>query len=86
MLEELLQYVARGGVHSTWDLLQHFSISEAMLEAMLEDLARRGYLHRVEVGCDGGRCSSCSNKICSITGPGQVWSLTDKGSRAAAQS
>ena len=86
MLEELLQYVARGGIHSTRDLFQHFSISETMLEAMLEDLARLGYLRRVEVGCEGGHCSSCSNKTCSITGLGQVWSLTAKGSRAAAQS
>lgn len=86
MLKELLQYVARGGLHSTRDLLEHFSISEEMLEAMLEDLGRMGYLRRVEVGCDAGHCASCSNKICSITGPGQVWSLTDKGSRAAANS
>ncbi len=82
MLERLLQLVAEGGVHSYEDLSQRLSISQALLEAMLEDLARLGYLRAVGDGC-AGHCTGCSIGSCSVAGSGRLWSLTEKGTRAA---
>ena len=84
MLEELLGLVAQGGAHSYNDLINQLSISQPMLEAMLEDLARLGYLRSAGDSCQG-TCTSCSIGACAVTGPGRLWSLTEKGARAASQ-
>jgi hypothetical protein len=80
MLEHLLQILARGGAHSYEDLAEQLSISQPFLEMMLEDLIRLGYLRAVEGGCEGD-CAGCSMGGCSITGPGRLWALTEKGLR-----
>jgi hypothetical protein len=82
MLDRLLQLVAEGGIHSYEDLSQRLSISQALLEAMLEDLARLGYLRAVGNEC-AGHCTGCPIGSCSVAGPGRLWSLTEKGARAA---
>jgi hypothetical protein len=84
MLEELLRLVAEGGTYSYEDLMRHLSVSQPMLEVMLEDLARIGYLRSVGDGCEG-RCQACPMGGCSVTGPGCLWVLTDRGARAAAR-
>jgi hypothetical protein len=82
MLERLLQLVAEGGIRSYEDLTKALSVSPPLLETMLEDLARFGYLRSVGNGCEG-QCTACAVGGCSVTGPGRLWSLTDKGTRAA---
>jgi hypothetical protein len=82
MIDQLLLMVAEGGVHSYEDLTRHLSISQPLLEMMLEDLGRLGYLRVVGDGC-GGHCGGCAVGGCSIAGPGQLWTLTEKGIRAA---
>jgi len=83
MLEELLRQLGRGGTQTYRDLTAALSISEPLLEAMLENLARLGYLRPVEScsgtchGCAGGRGG------CSVQGQGRLWSLTERGLRAA---
>lgn len=84
MLEELLGLVAQGGIQSYDDLTKALSISQPMLEVMLEDLAQRGYLRAVNEGC-GGHCQGCAVGGCSIAGPGRLWTLTAKGAQAAAR-
>lgn len=84
MLESLLRVVAEGGIHSYDSLGKRLAISQPLLEVMLEDLAKLGYLRRVEAEC-GKHCTSCSIGSCSVTGPGRLWALTDKGVRAAAR-
>jgi bacterioferritin-associated ferredoxin len=84
MIDQLLRLVAEGGVHSYEDLTRHLSISQPLLEMMLEDLARRGYLRSVGNGC-GGHCGGCAAGVCSIVGPARLWTLTEKGNRAAAR-
>jgi hypothetical protein len=64
--------------------MERLSISQPMLEAMLEDLGRLGYLRAVNSGCDEGHCTGCSVGRCSVSGPGRLWSLTDKGAKAVA--
>lgn len=82
MIEQLLRLVAAGGVHSYEDLAKRLSVSKPLLEMMLEDLSRLGYLRPVDNGCDR-HCAGCSIGGCSIAGPRRLWTLTDKGARAA---
>ena len=84
MLEQLLSLVAQGGVHSYEDLAKRLSVPMPLLEMMLEDLARIGYLRSVGDGC-GGHCAGCAIGGCSIAGPARLWALTEKGTRAAAR-
>jgi hypothetical protein len=82
MMEHLLKLVAEGGVHSYEELARHLSISQPLLEMILEDLARLGYLRRVGGDC-GEHCPACHSSGCAIAGAGQIWTLTGKGARAA---
>ena len=84
ILEKLLQLVAQGGIQSYDDLTKYLSISQDLLEVMLEDLSRFGYLRSVDGGC-GGHCQSCTTGGCSIAGPSRIWSLTAKGAQTAAR-
>jgi hypothetical protein len=85
MLEDLLQIIAQGGIHSYTDLTERLAVPESLVEAMVEDLARMGYLKAIADSCEG-HCRGCSVGSCSITGPGRLWSLTEKGARVAAAS
>jgi hypothetical protein len=82
MIEQLLGFLTDGGAHSYEDLAKRLSVSIPLLEMMLEDLSRLGYLRPVDSDC-GTHCASCSIGSCSITGPGRLWALTDKGAKAA---
>jgi hypothetical protein len=84
MLERLLQLVAEGGLHSHESLARRLSVSSVMLEAMLGDLTRLGYLSAAVGGCGGG-CGHCASKGCLVTAAGRLWALTEKGARAAAR-
>ena len=93
MLEKLLAMLRRGNVYSYADLARELGVSEALLEGMLENLARLGYLRLVSnppAGCQSaggslanvGHCQGCSMKgACAVGGQGRVWTLTEKGSR-----
>lgn len=79
MLERLLSLVRRGGVHSYTDLARQLDVSEELLEQMLQDLARMGYLRPVADGCET-QCAGCPlAETCAIGGPTRVWVLTEKG-------
>lgn len=81
-LHELLRLVAEGGVHSYDDLAEELALPLPLLEAMLEDLGRLGYLRPAEAAC-GENCQDCPIGGCSVAGRGRLWVLTDKGARAA---
>jgi hypothetical protein len=82
MIEQLLSLVAEGGVHSYEELMRRLGVSQPLLEMMLENLARLGYLRAANDGC-GTHCSGCAMGSCSVAGSGQLWSLTTKGAQAA---
>jgi Mn-dependent DtxR family transcriptional regulator len=85
VIEQLLTMIAEGGIHSYEELAQRLSISQSLLEAMLEQLSRLGYLSAVQnVGC-AEHCSSCRVGGCSVMGAGHLWTLTEKGTRAASR-
>ncbi len=79
MLQKLLERVATGGVHSYAELCRELDVSEGLLEQMLMDLERMGYLKRVGTSCEG-HCAGCPlSGTCAVGRPGQVWMLTEKG-------
>lgn len=84
MLERLLQLVAEGGLHSYQYLGRRLSIAPPMLDVLVEELVRLGYLRSVANGCSS-HCSDCAAGGCTVVGQGRVWTLTEKGARAAAR-
>jgi predicted ArsR family transcriptional regulator len=83
MLEKLLRLIAAGSTHSLSELANKLGVSEELLRQMIEDMTRMGYLRLVTGGC-ADHCAGCSLAgICAVGSAGQVWSLTDKGERAA---
>ena len=83
MLDQLLQNLAQGGAHSYADLTRALGVSEGLLQQMIEDLVRMGYLRAVGDDCQA-KCDDCPMAgVCAVGGRGQVWSLTEKGSRIA---
>ena len=76
MLEHLLSLVGQGGVHSYADLARQLDVSEELLEQMLQDVARMGYLRPVADGCEV-HCADCPlAETCTSGGPTRVWTLT----------
>ena len=83
MLQRLLGLVAEAGVQSPADLAQGLDVGEGLVEQMLEDLERRGYLQAV-TGDSQKRCADCSFAgACAIGPPMRVWRLTGRGRRLA---
>jgi DNA-binding MarR family transcriptional regulator len=83
MLMDLLTRIGQGGLHNPTDLAAHLGTSPELLEQMLDDLARMGYLEPVGAGCEPGTCSSCAGCCSPATGfNSRTLALTDRGRRA----
>ena len=82
MLENLLQLVGEGGVRSYDELGAQLGVSRRLVEAMIRDLVRLGYLRPAIDACESSPAcrAGCALGGCS-TGP--LWTLTDRGARAA---
>ena len=81
MLLGLLRMVASGDVHSFCELAQQLGVSEKLVEAMVGELTRMGYLKPADVGCNGD-CSHCPmGGSCAVGSLGRVWVLTKNGHR-----
>jgi hypothetical protein len=92
VLERLLCLLARGGVHTPAELAAELGVSESLLEQMLADLSRMGYLRPVLnptcLPSPNGHsvlCAQCPlSSTCAVAGSGaRVWTLTDKALRRA---
>jgi hypothetical protein len=92
VLERLLSLLARGGVHTPAELAAELGVSESLLEQMLADLSRMGYLRPVLnptcLPSPNGHSAPCAEcplvSTCAVAGPGaRVWTLTDKALRRA---
>lgn len=81
MLNQLLELLQTGGTHQVADLARKLETTPVLVEMMLEDLARMGYLKRVSGECGGG-CTSCSLAGMCAAGGGQIWTLVEKGATA----
>ncbi len=82
LLHQLIHLLDEGGVHTYPALAQRLGIGEALLEGMLQDLTRMGYLRAVGGVCDT-RCAGCPlASACAVGRPGRIWVLTDRGRRS----
>lgn len=83
MLQRLLSLLVRGGTHTQGELARELGISEELLEQMLEDLTRAGYLAPLGGNCPN-QCSGCPlADTCFVGSSGRIWTLTGKGVWAA---
>jgi len=81
MLHKLLHIIRSGSVHSLRQLAQRLDVSQALLESMIDELVRMGYLRPIQADC-GESCSSCPmSSSCGIGGSGRMWVLTEAGQR-----
>jgi len=84
MLRELIKTIAEGQAHSRTELAKRLGVSEGLVERMLEDLARMGYLEPI-AGC-ADQCVACPlARMCIVGRPRRAWVLTEKGQRAAGE-
>ncbi len=75
MLERLLDPLRKGGTWSVGDLAEVLDTTPKMVEAMLEDLARRGFLRPLAGGCERV-CGTCPfGEGCVVGRSGRVWRL-----------
>ena len=73
LLEQLLNLLRQGGVRSLAQVAAELDTSPALVESMLEDLARRGYLRPVEASC-APACAGCAQSCHgAVTGAGRAW-------------
>ena len=79
LLQALLKRLTAGQVHIFSELAAELDIQEPLLEQMLQDLERGGYLRSAGVLCER-RCQGCAREaLCRIAHGGRVWMLTKKG-------
>ena len=79
--------LSEGGVHTPAELANRLDVTESLVDQMLIDLSRMGYLRSVSGGAcqttpgrDSGPCADCPlSSACAVCEPGaQVWALTQK--------
>lgn len=79
MLNQLLELLRSGGTHRVADLAHRLDTTPELVEAMLEDLGRMGYIERLNQECPGS-CQTCPVAgLCAAGSSGHLWALTEKG-------
>jgi len=81
VLEGLLRLVGEGGIHSYDELAGRLDASRPLVEAMIHDLVRLGYLRPAVNTCESSpACRAGCGLECSM---GPLWTLTERGAKAA---
>lgn len=84
MLDQLLELLRAGGTHRVTDLARELETTSALVEMMLENLCRMGYLKQVgeecgRINCIREACGACPMVgLCAAGEGGRVWVLADK--------
>jgi predicted ArsR family transcriptional regulator len=82
-MTRLLRLLQAGGTRRLDDLANNLETTPQMVEAMLEELSRLGYLRQVGSGCSE-RCDACPMAgKCQVASGGRVWTLTERGLQAS---
>lgn len=84
MLNRLLSLLEEGGTRRVSDLAEELETTPELVEVMLEDLTRMGYVKPVTSDCSD-KCATCPMAdACAARGPagdsggGRIWVLTDR--------
>jgi len=65
MMRKLMKMLEEGGAHSQAELASRLGVSAGLVEQMLQDLRRKGYLEHVDEKFRGN-CTSCPlGRMCS---------------------
>jgi hypothetical protein len=73
-----LQILNEGGTHTPADLAHRLGVGQGLLEQMLADLERMGYLRQMPARCPS-HCAGCPlDGRCAVVEGGRVWSLAEK--------
>jgi len=84
LFRRLLDTVAEGRVGSTAELADELDASPALVQAVVEELERRGLLQRV--GDCGEVCAGCPAEVnCGPAVKRSAWMLTTEGRRYLAE-
>jgi hypothetical protein len=76
MLDRLLELLQSGGTHRVGDLARALDTTPELVEVMLDDLSRMGYLRQVGGQCTE-MCETCPMAgLCAAGSSGQLWTLT----------
>jgi predicted ArsR family transcriptional regulator len=82
MLQQLLSLIYTGQAGTQRHLAEHLQISESIVEQMIDELVLMGYLEEAVLCAE--KCSGCASQAaCGTDRHLRLWSLTDKGRRAA---
>lgn len=75
MIEALLEEIRASGTTSPAALASRLKLSPGLVQAMLEDLERMGYLQRVDT-CSDDACTGCPfGDVCLPGGDTKLWVL-----------
>ena len=87
LLQRLLRLMAEDeGPTAVHELAGRLSVSAGLVEQMIEQMVRLGYLKTVNPGCSAGTCSRCSQaSLCSMQPRARLWTVTERGRRLAAR-
>lgn len=81
-LRDLLRHLATGRAYAFHELASLLNVNEALLEQMLFDLGRAGYVQVTPALCIGS-CQMCdSQHNCGLLHQGRIWTVTEKGLNA----
>jgi len=87
MLEQLLTQISSGRNYTLATLAASLDVSEDLLEQMMDDLERAGYVSVADMGAASGckgHCDGCpSSGLCALVHGKRIWALTPKGRHAA---
>ena len=79
----LLDRLASGTAQTLAQLAVELGVDQELLEQMLLDLERAGYVRTLQAHCEG-QCRGCDLwGLCGLTHGGRIWVDTDKGLRVA---
>lgn len=82
MLERLMKQLVSDEIATLEELAKRLSVSDGLVEQMLNDLARGGYIELIDMSCSTDcKCEGAS--ICSMLQGKRLWRVTDKGFRLA---
>lgn len=83
MLKRLVRAVSLGRAGNTRELADEIGVSQAVVEAMMDELVRRGLVQRASE-CSPG-CGDCPvSPVCGSRNAGGIWVLTQAGRQLAA--
>jgi DNA-binding IclR family transcriptional regulator len=78
MLRRLLLRMRDRGLCQPAELARHLSVSEALVQSMLIELERQGYVTSTAVSAEY-QCGACPLRMaCTVKGT-RLWTLTPKG-------